>query len=490
MQRATSWHFWALCFYLALFSATVFGAVITPVPATFILDGNVREWNGIPPVTRLWSSAVTVKYAIWFGQSRDGLVVAGLVRNSGLKFAKDSSELENKDRVEVWLSVADQFDLPKVKYDEEACTRGAQEGVEKGAACLEWLKEQNGFRERLTSLFTRMWRITPYVNQESYALPAYDALSELQRNALRFSRPSGAPLQKFQTGADGTLTFEILIPWAIFPPANRLSLESVHLRVDLTDGGWVHVSTNPEVRMTGEGSLPSLAVAPPITTRITPCGQPLLGKNLQGDDLPAFYFLNRRLEIDKAFFFENPEYPYRPFLPEKDEISPVARHERFFVQELEKGEVLCGPFMSYRKGSVVRLFPFRLQPPGDQVSMAPLTSFPLKRLADGTRLIQYGPDRSYGPLWTRAYEVYSMHVFALTPSLQVQEALSLSAWSDGVPGYEIEISDDWRTVQEFRQGISGPWISETYCLTGHVYRSCAKDSNSPPPRKRVLTHDQ
>jgi hypothetical protein len=83
-----------------------------------------------------------------------------------------------------------------------------------------------------------------------------------------------------------------------------------------------------------------------------------------------------------------------------------------------------------------------------------------------------------------------MHVFALTPSLQVQEALSLSAWSDGVPGYEIEISDDWRTVQEFRQGISGLWISETYCLTGHVYRSCAKDSNSPPPRKRVLTHDQ
>jgi hypothetical protein len=200
--------------------------------------------------------------------------------------------------------------------------------------------------------------------------------------------------------------------------------------------------------------------------------------------------LNRQLEINEAFFFENPEDPYGSPLPTKDEISPVARQERFFAQELEKGEFLCGPFMSYRKGSVVRQFPFRLQPPQDQVSLAPLTNFPVKRLADGTRLIRYGPDQSHGPLWKKAFVVYSMRVFALTPSLQVQEALSLGAWSDSAPGYEIEISDDWRTVKEFRQGVSGPWTSETYCLTGSVYRSCAKNPNSPPPQKRVLTQDQ
>jgi hypothetical protein len=196
----------------------------------------------------------------------------GLVRDGNLRFAKDSSELANHERVEVWLSAAEQFELPEVKYDEEACTSGARGAVEKRAACLEWLNEQTGFRERLNKQFTRMWRIAPTVSQEAYALPAYDAMSESQRRALRFSRPSGVPVQKFQTETDGALTFEILIPWEIFPPVNRLSLESVHLRVDLTSGGWAHVSTDPEARSPSEDPLPLLTVSPPIAARVTRAG--------------------------------------------------------------------------------------------------------------------------------------------------------------------------------------------------------------------------
>jgi hypothetical protein len=77
MQRAKHERLRTLCLSIAVFTGTVFGAVVTPVPSTFVLDGNVKEWNGIPPVRELRSSAVTVMYSIWLGQSRDGLVVAG-----------------------------------------------------------------------------------------------------------------------------------------------------------------------------------------------------------------------------------------------------------------------------------------------------------------------------------------------------------------------------------------------------------------------------
>lgn len=211
---------------------------------------------------------------------------------------------------------------------------------------------------------------------------------------------------------------------------------------------------------------------------------------MKGEDEPALYFLSQSLEIDRAFFFENPEIPYDFPLPQRGDVSPGASYQEFFTQEFEKGEFLCGPFMSYRKGQIVRSFPFRLEPPGDQVSMSSWTSFPVKRLSDGTRLIRYGPDSSSGPLWRKAFLVYSMRIYVLTPSLLAYEALKLGAWSDAVPGYEIELSDDWRTVTEFRGDGSDKWTAERFCLSGHTYRSCGKNLESPPPRKRVLTSDQ
>ena len=42
-----------------------------------------------------------------------------------------------------------------------------------------------------------------------------------------------------------------------------------------------------------------------------------------------------------------------------------------------------------------------------------------------------------------------MKIYALTPSLQAYEALSMGAMLDLPIGYEIDISDDWRTVKEF-----------------------------------------
>jgi hypothetical protein len=291
------------------------------------------------------------------------------------------------------------------------------------------------------------------------------------------------PSQKFKTLPDGGVSFEALIPWELFPPADRLSVDRLGLAVNVLKGG-------APVGETARSSIQSIAVFPSIATRITTCGQPLVGRNLHGEDEPAFYFLAHSLEIESAFIFENPEVPYDTSLPKHGEVSPIASYQDFFAQELDKGEFLCGPFMSYRKGTVMKRFPFRLEPPQDQVSRVKLRPFPVRRLPDGSRLIQYGPDKSFGPLWRRGYLVYSLRLYALTLSLDAYEALSLGAWSDAVQGYEIEVSDDGRTVKEFRENSNGTWTSQSFCLSAHTYRSCGTDQKSPPPRKRVLTSDQ
>ena len=470
---------------LVLFSFPVLAAVLTPVPGNFVLDGEIGEWKGIPPAKQLqYTGSTDEADFLWLGRSRKGLVIAGLVRNNRWKFAANTSELAINGRLEVWLSAVESFELPEIKYNQEACA--VADKPEEKNTCMQWIQVQTEFREKLQKQATRIWRIAPQAAEEAYALPAYDGFTEAQRKALKFSRPAGLPLREFRTSSDGALTFEILIPWELFPPADRLSLERVRLAVDIKSG----YEGDPPDGETVRGHLPLFMVSPPITTRITTCEQPLLGKNMQGEDVPALYFLRPSLEIDQAFFFENPEIPYDSPLPAKGDVSPIASYQTFSAQELDKGEFLCEPFMSYRKGQVVRNFPFRLEPPGDEESMTGLAPFPVKRQADGTRLILYGPDLSRGPLWRKAFVVYSMRIYALTPSLMAYEALSIGARSDAAPGYEIELAEDWRTVTEFRQDLSGKWTAEKFCLSGHTYRSCGKNPESRPPRKRVLTSDQ
>lgn len=467
-----------------LFIAPVLAKVITPVPGNFVLDGKIEEWMGIPPTQELRYEGHSTEYnSFWLGQSRKGMVVAGLIRNNPWRFATSTSELSQQGRLEIWISEVDSFDLPEIKNIDDRCAR--EEKPEDKNNCMQWVQAQTAFRERLQRQAARMWRIAPNAAEEAYALPAYDEFTEPQLKALGFPRPAGLPLREFRTSSDGAVTFEILIPWNLFPPADRLNIERIRLAVNVK----THFYGSPPAGEPLPDDLPAYAVSPPITTRITTCGQPLLGRNMHGEDEPALYFLSPSFEIDKAFFFETPKAQNDFALPGKNDVSPIALGQLFFTQELDTGEFLCGPFMGYRRGQIVRNFPFRLEPPQDQFSEKPLTSFPVMRLADGTRLIRYGPETASGPLWRKAFVTYGMRIYVLTPSLVAYEALSLGAWSDFVPGYEIEVSGDWRAVTEFRMDPSGNWTSETHCLAGHTYRSCGKNPKSEPPRRRILTSD-
>jgi hypothetical protein len=479
------------CFRAVFLLALVRGfaaGVISPAPGNFALDGAIDEWKGIPPHRTLkFGGDRRGSETIWIAQKRDGLVVAGQILGPGPEFAKTAAELLTKLRVEIWLSVVEPFDLPELPYDTTRCERPDLVPEQK-KICLGWLQDQPLYRERLQRQFARMWRIAPAAAQESYALPAYDALSDIQRyKALPFfPRPAQVPISRFRTASAQEMSFEIAIPFSLFPPADHLNLESLQIAVNISSEFTGDLPGGEQIRE----SLPSVTLSPSIRSRITPCDQPLLGRAINGGDVEAFFFPTDTLLIDKVFFLNNPQKgdAWNP-IPEPTEISPTGFQDTFTTQELGKGEYLCGPFMSYRRGDVVRHFPFQLRPPQDEVSHSVVSPFPVKKLADGTRLIRYGPDQSWSPLWRRSYIVYSMRIYAITPALEAEEVLHLGVWSDALAGYGIEISDDWRTVTEFRQK-DGPWTSESFCLSGHTYRSCARNSNSRPPKEPLQDSNQ
>jgi hypothetical protein len=463
--------------------------VITKVPANFVFDGLVGEWEAMPPIEQLrYGDTPDGGYAIWAGYTDYGLIIAGRIRMKSWTLAMKPTEGKEGGPVEIWVSLVDSVDLPGLKYANPGytCTEAASGNAQSLAKCTVWVQDQQLYRERLLRQFVRHWRVAPDGIREEYALPSFDQLARRQREALGFPRPAGLPETVFRTLPDGSSTFEVLVPWVLLPPTNRLNLERMRVRLLL--------DRNPELEVPSFGDLAgydssqpiphqrmkSIAVSPPIVTRITTCAQPLSGRNDDGEDRPAYYFLNSAREVDSAFLFENEVSPFG-FPPQVDEVSPGATYQRFFSQALGPDEYLCGPYLSYRNGSIGKIFPFRLD--------APLQPpFAVHDLTDGTRLIRVGP--AHLPLprsWHHAWDLMSMTIFALTPSHEVVSALKLEFSRDTPAGYEIEISDDWRTIKEFKTNRSGQWSSETYCLQGHLYRSCGKDPNSAPPKRRVLT---
>jgi hypothetical protein len=323
---------------------------------------------------------------------------------------------------------------------------------------------QFSYQENVERLFRRRRYLSPAAAQETWALPAYDSLSEAQRDALPFPRPAALPRRKFRTIAGDVMEFEIFIPWEIFPPADRLNLERIRMLAVV--GGY---STPEELAVVG--------VSPPITSRITTCAQPLADN--------AFYFLSPSLATDETFAFEEPQWEDDSDTnpadnPNSSEFVFKAGTTEYFTQELGKGEFLCGPYLSYRKGSVFRQFPVYLEHSRDGSGQR-VSSFPVRRLADGTWLIKYGPEMYTDPSWRKAMATYSMRLFALSPSLSFREVLSLSEGAYYIPGYGTEISDDWLTVTEFREQMA--WTSEEFCWTGHIFKSCGRNPNSPPPKE-------
>jgi len=474
---------WGVVLAVVVASSPVQGLVIGPAPPDFALDGAVEEWRGRPPAARTVKQDGSDSVLLWVGQTGQGFVVAGRVDDPRFPFAATTAAHQSGTLLEIWLSLAEDFEFPDMVYGEESC--GAAGGAAKDA-CVAWRTKESDLRDKAKRLFTRMWRVVPSGAEEAYALPAYDSMTSAGQEALGFPRPDGLPERRFRTAADGVVTFEILIPWNLFPPANRLTLERVKFRVDFDS--VTAPSTGPTNAYEGYEVLPVVAVWPPVVARIGQCAQPLWGFDTHGQEVPAFYFLSSDgRSAERAFIFDNYLEPYMPQFPPADYKGLFTSDVPQLTQSLGKDEFLCGPYLSYRKGNVVKEFPIWTGPDPGTYLIGPMPPLLVKAMPDGMRLLRLGPAQSFYSLSHKASDIWTMKIFSLSPSLDAREALDVGAWMYDISGFEIEISDDWRRVTVFKE--QEKWESETFCLSGAVYKSCGKNPNAPAP-KRVLTRDQ
>jgi hypothetical protein len=235
-------------------------------------------------------------------------------------------------------------------------------------------------------------------------------------------------------------------------------------------------------------NLHSFALASPIVAQFTPCGYPLA----TDDGEPAYALVDGSLNVKEAFTLSN-EFACCGAIsePRADWLSPKVVPVERTVQKLGESEFLCGAPLAYRNGNVVKHSSFVLGPGSGFFTVSPLPpSRPILRLANGTRLIRDGPIRSFryqshsdcaGCPWAK------FAIYALKPSGDIQEALSLGGRIDGeMSEHQIQMFPDWRMVVEFRSDNHGHWRSKRFCLSNDTYHACGENDDATPPKYGIL----
>jgi hypothetical protein len=333
--------------------ASGWSQVIGNVPWNFKLDGLIGEWNqNAPSFSR---DGPDERNPIWIARSSQGLVFGG----SSIFLlgpAHDRSELPTKGRLELWLSLDDEIEMPPIGWygDDQPYTEGdcANYDVEsQKEQCRDWIRQQLAYREKLKSLFTRMWRIAPSVVEEAHAIGIYASLPDAQRKALVQLKPSGQPVAKFSFDQFGqTFTFEVLVPWEAFPPGNRLHLERIKLALNIMEGSQTRATTQFGLDEVPGHGLRSFALATPLVAHFTPCEYPLIGPSGE----PLYCFLGPSLTVREGFTLHNELACCGAIaMPPSDALSPLLVPFESFVQTLSPGEFLCGPSLAYRKGNSI-----------------------------------------------------------------------------------------------------------------------------------------
>jgi len=416
------WYRWAS--FLGLFSALhslaipVFAGAIKPVVTGFTLDGSIREWQTQPANLTLKPKSTGARTGrVWLAQTPQGLVIAGAVDGPVPRFAQNPEDMPQSDHVEVWIALTDEVPLPSIGWNDRfgsyRLTGAADcDDSDLGDHCRAWFAEQLKYRHRFTRLFVRQWQLAPEVAVETYARPAFAAMTGESQERLRQVVPQGwfeqvvdealhrllprqLPEARFAKTFPEGYSFEILVPWEALPPADRLTLERVRLLVDVFSPGeagrYGAFSTSSEARQYGRiDTMNSVTLTPPHRWRLARCGYPLetyaadpeIRNEHRPGKLPAYFQPTRNEQIDDIFVLKN---QYIDFHTAPAGLSPIIQPSRLFSLELAPGVVACGPELAVRRGKVLTLGEGLRVRPGARAKKVPggwlLASGPYEEMA-------------------------------------------------------------------------------------------------------------
>ena len=453
---------------------------------------------------------------VWIGNTGESIRIVGEVDGGPPDWPKGKDSILSKDHVEVWLAGNADVDLPPPVWSArfsggarsaDQCkdvASGSSPGEDHAQDCRDWFETQEkDYRPLFQKLFVRQWLLANGVSEESYATPAYAAVSEKYKpDGLAALKPHGDVQFRWQAraGKPGYL-FEIDIPYSAFPPLNTPQTAEMHLMVDVfgpapagkKEGGF---STTSSVRAYGNPeSFNTLKFNPPLRFEITPCGSKPEAKITEFSPAYPEWFIPsaspRGYETD-AFLLEDWGGPNG----DPPDVSPSIRLVHNFWRSLGPSEWVCGPNLSYRNGSIVRNFgmDISLFDANRDVSVSE-DGFDARKEPDGTVLIKVGPRVWNAGSMTQcgACARTDFKIFALDKNLSLITILELDDVVDSphLDSQDFTVSPDWSQVVEYNQTddpASGDqkWSSVTYCLASGFYTECGRKDDVKPPDPPVI----
>jgi hypothetical protein len=426
---------------------------------------------------------------IWIRETPDGILILGRTSIKPSRYARFPMEMNSREHVGVWLATARNVAMPEIGWGNQFGLTNCEEHNEaqsvSAEACQSWSARQVEYRKQLRRLFVRHWEITPTASFETHASSAYRTLlsyaNDRERGEFTELEPHGAPLMQL---SEGNFSFDVLIRWSDFPPANSLDLSHIYIAVEVCGSDGKCSSTAPG-RVDGDpATFTRLNLPHPHVATITPCGYPLQQSGLFGKKYPGWYFMDDAGRATEIFSLQNNIVGYR-YDPEG--LSPSPIWTSYFSRPISRSEVVCGPFIRYAAGGKIYALPGYF----DESHLS------VRRVPDG-HLLKSGPTLgTLSPLGSGqcgACPTADLAIFHIGKATGITLAFSGGLvignyLSDG----DIRISSDWKTVTVYSERNSFDlgndkegWSSKRYCLTGIKYKECGSGPPGPPPEPRQV----
>ncbi len=475
-------------------------------------DGDISEWMQERPTYTLTKNTGEARDgSIWIDQTDQGLVIVGAVTGGSPQWPKNEASLTFKDHIEVWVADNQPVELPDIGWGhqfahptlktEEECSSPdvGSFSLADEEQCKVWFRDQVRYRESFKKLFQRQWQISPNVQAEVYALPAFKALkatsstmfaeSEQTKVVLLQPKVDSFPTRFFET--EQGYSFEMLIPWDQFPPFHALQMKDMRILVDVFSSGTKDTqgpfSSSSSKRIYGDPTTYStFSIFNPRHYILTSCHYEVVDKL---DKKYTFFMPIQTKDAYTSLFTLGNEVGGYQYAPHPAASSPSVYKNNYVMKDLGNNLIVCGPKLTYvHNNKTVR-------------SEFPITnSVETKVLANGDVLVKQGPTiRTASLLGTGtcgACPVVDFNFYYIDLKKGTIKRASHFELRDIYESgdFDYSLSLDWNKVTIF-DGITSfddyattTWGSDDYCFndTTHLYEACGTQENIPEPSPRNI----